>query len=71
MERDDAKLPRAVMFRDSYATHLIPFLSEYFQRIVYVWRYHFDRALIERERPDVVIEEMVERRLMGSLSTDL
>jgi len=30
----------------------------------------YDRGLIQRERPDVVIQEMVERSLMGSLPTD-
>jgi hypothetical protein len=69
-ERDDQTLPRAVMFRDSFTEHLVPFLSEGFQRIVYVWDYNFDRALIQREEPDVVIQEMVERCLMGPLPID-
>ena len=70
MERDDAKLPRAVMFRDSYATHLIPFLSEHFERIIYVWDYRFDHGLVVRERPDVVIQELLERSLQGPLPAD-
>ena len=49
-------LPRAVMFRDSFASWLIPFLSEHFSRIVFSWEYSFDRALVEREHPDVVIQ---------------
>jgi hypothetical protein len=65
-----AKLPRAVMFRDSFASNLIPFLSEHFARIRYVWDYNFDHGLILRERPDVVIQEMVERSLQGPLPTD-
>jgi alginate O-acetyltransferase complex protein AlgJ len=69
-ERDDATLPRAVMFRDSFAAQLAPFLSEGFQRIIYLWDYNFDHGLVERERPDVVIQEMVERCLMGPLPTD-
>ncbi len=69
-ERDDATLPRAVMFRDSFTAHLAPFLSEGFQRIIYVWDYDFDHGLIERERPDVVIQEMVERCLMAPLPKD-
>ena len=31
MERDDARLPRAVMFHDSFYQNLMPFLSEHFQ----------------------------------------
>ena len=54
---------RAVMYRDSMAIPLIPLLSENFHRIVYVSSQKLDRALIEREHPDVVIEEFVERNL--------
>lgn len=66
-ECDDEGLPRAVMFRDSFGTLLTPFLSEHFRRIVYAWKYPLDRELIERERPDVVIHEIVERSLMLDL----
>jgi hypothetical protein len=63
-ERPDERLPRAVMFRDSFATWLIPLLSESFSRIRYTWQYTFDRGIVERERPAIVIQEMVERALM-------
>jgi hypothetical protein len=67
MERSDAGLPRAVMFHDSFGAHLIPYLSEHFRRIVYAWERPdypvFDGALVERERPDVVIQQIVERKL--------
>jgi alginate O-acetyltransferase complex protein AlgJ len=69
-ERANAELPRAVMFRDSFCQHLVPFLSEHFERIFYFWDYDFDRSLVLRERPDVVIQEMVERTLMRPLPTD-
>jgi hypothetical protein len=64
-ECPDRTLPRAVMFRDSFATWLVPLLSEHFQRIVYSWQYTMEHKLIERERPDIVIQEMVERALMN------
>jgi hypothetical protein len=63
-EQPDQRLPRAVMFRDSFATWLIPLLSENFSRILYSWQYTFNREIVERESPDVVIQEMVERALM-------
>jgi hypothetical protein len=56
-------LPRLVMFRDSFASALIPFLSEHFSRAVYLWQYNFDPAVVEIEHPDVVIEEWVGRKL--------
>jgi hypothetical protein len=60
---DRPGLPRAVILRDSMAIPLIPMLSENFSRVVYVITREFDGALIEREKPDIVIEEFVERSL--------
>jgi hypothetical protein len=60
---DRPGLPRAVVLRDSMAIPLIPLLSENFSRVVYVSTRELDRALIEREKPDIVIEELVERSL--------
>jgi alginate O-acetyltransferase complex protein AlgJ len=65
-EHPDKKLPRAVVFRDSFATWLMPLLSEHFQRVVFCWQYILDKELVEQEHPDVVIQEMVERTLMAS-----
>lgn len=56
-------LPRAVVFRDSFAGRLIPFLSEHFSRAVYLWQNNVDVDVIRRERPDVVIQEMAARHL--------
>lgn len=56
-----SRLPRAVMFRDSFAGRLIPYLSEHFSRVTYVWQNMIDPDLIRRETPDVVIQEMVAR----------
>jgi alginate O-acetyltransferase complex protein AlgJ len=58
-------LPRAIMYRDSMAIPLVPLLSENFSRIVYVSGRRFDPALIAHEKPDVVIEEVVERAMLG------
>jgi hypothetical protein len=65
-EVDDASLPRLLMYRDSASSYLIPLLAEHFSRGVYVWdrQWKFSAELIERERPDVLVLEMVERRLM-------
>jgi alginate O-acetyltransferase complex protein AlgJ len=60
---DKPGLPRAIVLRDSMAIPLIPLLSENFSRVVYVSSRALDPALIEREKPDIVIEELVERSL--------
>jgi len=64
-EIDDPALPRAVVFHDSFGEKLRPLLSEHFSRVAYHWVADFDTAAIERERPDVVIQLMVERGLVG------
>jgi hypothetical protein len=65
---DDPGLPRAVMVHDSFGIGLMPFLSEHFQRLLYVHRtekHYFPAQIIAQEKPDVVIEEEVERTLMA------
>ena len=62
-EIDDASLPRAVIFRDSFVSRLVPFLSEHFSRAVYLWQNDFDADVVKREHPDVVIQEIVGRHL--------
>lgn len=62
MQKEDHQLPRAVMFRDSFAVSLRPFLAEHFQRFVIHWRF-FDEDMVSREKPDIVIVQAVERSL--------
>jgi alginate O-acetyltransferase complex protein AlgJ len=62
-EIDDPSLPRAVIFRDSFVSRLVPFLSEHFSRAVYLWQNDFDAAEVLKEHPDVVIQEIVGRHL--------
>ena len=62
-EQDAPGRPRAVVFRDSFGSALIPFLSEEFSRAVYLWQYNVDPDVVLAERPDVVIQEWVGRRL--------
>ena len=69
MSTGDPSLPTAVVFRDSFAHELIPFLSEHFRQAVYVWPYPstpremrvFDKSVVEAAKPDLVIDEFVER----------
>jgi hypothetical protein len=59
----DADLPTALMFRDSFADALVPYLSESFSRIVYVWERDVDPRIVEAEHPEIVIQEIAERFL--------
>lgn len=59
----DPALPRAIIFRDSFVSRLVPFLSEHFSRAVYLWQNDFDAGAVLKEHPDVVIQEIVGRHL--------
>jgi hypothetical protein len=69
-EMDDPALPRAVMFHDSFAEPLRPLLAEHFARLACSWQDDFAPAFVERERPQVVLQEMVERLLMVDFAPD-
>jgi hypothetical protein len=67
-ETGNAALPRAVVVADSFGAALMPYLSEHFERSVFLTRILSPAqrlAVIELERPDVVIEEIVERNVRG------
>ena len=64
MECDGCIGPRVIMNQDSFNTNLAPLLAEHFSRIVLVDGSRLDRPLIEREKPQLVIQEFVERALM-------
>ena len=65
-----AGLPRAVVFRDSFGSALVPYLSEHFSRALYLWEYDLDPLVIERERPQVVIQEWAGRRFTTRMPYD-
>jgi len=68
-EVSDPALPRAVIFRDSFAQGMADFLKEHFSRTCLVWPYptdagrvrEFDTETILKEKPDIVIDQFVER----------
>jgi len=58
---------RLVMFHDSFGNALRPYLSEHFKKSVYIrWNNTGEdlfKAVVLKEKPDVVIEEIVERMI--------
>ena len=52
---------KALVFHDSFACSWYSFLGQHFREVVYIWHYEWDRPLIEREKPEVVIDEILER----------
>jgi hypothetical protein len=69
-EQDNPALPRAVILHDSFGVRLAPFLAEYFRRAVFVPESWFDQDIIAREHPDVVIFQLVERKLEYFVAPD-
>ena len=65
MEKRDVNLPRATVFRDSFFIALVPFLAESFSSSTYYWQTWDTKTpmneIIKLHRPDIVIEEVVER----------
>jgi len=59
----DKLLPKAIMFRDSFTKKMIPFISNQFSEIVYDWTEKINHNLIKEEKPNIVIFEIVERRI--------
>ncbi|MCC6576621.1 MAG: hypothetical protein IT228_04690, partial [Flavobacteriales bacterium] len=43
-----------------FAVYLIPYLSEHFSRSVYVWSPVFIPDIVTREKPDIVVQELLE-----------
>ena len=62
--RSKQRTGKVVVLRDSFGEALIPWLSQCFARTVWIATYGMDRARIEREHPDLVIQQLVERKLM-------
>lgn len=66
-KQTSVRLPRAIMFRDSFATALIPFLSKDFSYIQYLcerWDGEVQmEKLLRDSSADIVIEEYVERNV--------
>jgi hypothetical protein len=55
--------PRLLLYRDSYSEHLRPFLSEHFSYSAVVWSRNLNKKRIEKENPDIIIHEILERFL--------
>lgn len=61
---DHGELRSLVVFRDSFFAAEAEFIARHFQRTVLVNTTGFDANVVERSRPELVIQEMVERSLM-------
>lgn len=59
---NNTRLPKILLFRDSFSNKLMKFLSAHFRESIYLSNNHkFDKELILQEKPDIILHEMVER----------
>ncbi len=61
--KSDVNNLKVLVLHDSFTTHLKQFIKESFGEVVFIWDTKFNKALIEKERPDIVIQIIVERHL--------
>jgi hypothetical protein len=62
---------KVVMFRDSYGIALTRFFGYSFSRVVYLWQQNWDKPFLDREKPDIVIDEMLERFVIARSPEEL
>jgi alginate O-acetyltransferase complex protein AlgJ len=56
--------PRVMLFHDSFGRALRPLLARSCSALTCFWRYGWELALIERDRPDLVIDLFIERKFV-------
>ncbi len=61
---DQGRIPKAFVVHDSCMMALAPFLAPNFEEVTYYWTDDFPAEEIEKARPVLVIQQMVQRRLM-------
>jgi alginate O-acetyltransferase complex protein AlgJ len=57
----NSQLPKLMVFRDSFSTLLAPMIARNFSQSIFIWRPELNFSLVEREKPDIVIQIMVDR----------
>ncbi|MCA9073083.1 MAG: hypothetical protein KDA84_29375, partial [Planctomycetaceae bacterium] len=60
----NGKIPSVYVIHDSYMMALAPFLAPNFGKVTYGWRDEFPAEEIDKARPVLVIQQLVQRRLM-------
>ncbi len=63
----NATRPKVLFDHDSFGKYLVPYLAEHFQESVFLWGWQgFNTSLIKREKPALVVDQFVERSLVGA-----
>jgi hypothetical protein len=70
---EGSKLPKALVYHDSFMYQMMPFVSEHFETVAYIRDPHVTVTTVKDFHPDIVIHECVERLLRNliGLNDDL
>ena len=61
--KNPSKKYKVLLFRDSFSGTLKPFINHTFRETTFIWSHKFDKDLVLKEKPDLVIMEYIERYL--------
>ena len=56
----NSKLPKVIVYRDSFFNLMFPYFSDKFSDCIYIWSNEMSVNVIEREHPDFVVYETLE-----------
>ncbi len=63
---DDELLPTAVIIRDSFTDFMLQFFSENFKKTIFIfdnWEYKENKNIIDKEKPNIVVLEVIEQNI--------
>jgi len=52
---------KVMLFRDSFSTAWLKYLTETFEEVILIWDREVVREMVEKENPDILIQEVIER----------
>ena len=59
----DHNLPSLLIYRDSFTTNLELYLNHHFSDMTFIWSYSVTKSMIDKEKPEMVIVQILERFL--------
>ncbi len=57
----ESNKPKIFWGHDSFSGWMIPFLSNHFSNSTYYWSYSLNEDIVEQEKPDIMVTELMER----------
>lgn len=64
---DSANKKTLLMFHDSFAVAMMPYIGHHFKRTALIWSPSMDPSLVSEEKPDIVVHEIMSHFMMSVL----